>query len=54
MRSKNIYGTLSDGTAGGPGNAGTYERKLVVNPGGSAGARDPTQGGIFETDCGEW
>jgi hypothetical protein len=54
MRSKNIYGTLSNGKPGSPGNAGTYEQKQVINPGAPAAARDPTQGTILENDCGEW
>ncbi len=54
MRSKNIYGTLSNGQPGSPGNAGTYEQKQVTNPGAPAAARDPTQGTILENDCGEW
>lgn len=54
MRSKNIYGTLANGEPGSPGNAGTYEQKLVINPGAPSRARDPTQGTIFQLDCGEW
>ena len=54
MRSKNIYGTLSNGKAGSPGNPGTYEQKQVINPGAPAAARDPTQGTILQNDCGEW
>jgi hypothetical protein len=54
MRSKNIYGTLSNGKPGSPGNAGAYEQKQVINPGAPAAARDPTQGTILENDCGEW
>lgn len=54
MRSENIYGTLSNGQPGSPGNAGTYEQKQVINPSAPAAARDPTQGTILENDCGEW
>jgi beta-xylosidase len=48
LRSKNLYGTLADGTPGSPGNVGTYEVKYLAND------TLPLQGGFIDTPDGDW
>lgn len=54
FRSRNLYGTLPDGTPGRPGNPGKYEVFTVEKVKNRDSLRIPGQGGYVDTPDGRW
>lgn len=54
FRSRNLYGTLPDGSPGTPGNPGKYEVFVVEKVTSRDGLRIPGQGGYVDTPDGQW
>ena len=54
FRSRNLYGTLPDGTPGRPGNPGKYEVFTVEKVKSRDSLRIPGQGGYVDTPDGRW
>lgn len=53
-RSRNIYGTHTDGTPGSPGNPGNYEMQTIEHVTSRDSMRLPGQGGYVTTPDGRW
>ena len=53
-RSRNLYGTHDDGTAGTPGNPGKYEMRAIEHVYSRDSMRLPGQGGYVTTPDGRW
>ena len=54
FRSRNLYGTLLDGTPGSPGNPGKYEVFTIEKVKSRDSLRVPGQGGYVDTPDGRW
>jgi beta-xylosidase len=52
-RARHLFGTHPDGRAGGPGDPGVYELRQIMRGWGPED-REPNQGGLVQTERGDW